>query len=99
MPGNAAINDVLTTARQTIEAEKATNPTLAQGAAANKLENVIQAAQMHLAEKNADEKYQRFVAHSAEATPTVASVGADAVKGPVRCSPLFVAIQLSSSVC
>lgn len=84
MPGNAAINDVLTTARQTIESEKATNPSLAQGTTADKLQNVIQAAQVHLAEKNADEKYQRFVAHSAEAAPTIASVGADAVKGPAQ---------------
>lgn len=75
MPPNAAIQDVLTTARQTIEAEKAVNPALAQGVTANKLENAILATQSHLAEKNADEKYQRFVAHSAQAATTGAAVG------------------------
>jgi len=86
MPPNAAIQDVLTTARQTIEAEKATNPTLAQGGTADKLQNVILATQTHLAEKNADEKYQRFVAHSAEAASTGTAVGGQAIKaagGPI----------------
>lgn len=87
MPPNAAIQDVLTTARQTIEAEKSANPTLAQGQMATKLQNVIAATQEHLAEKNADEKYQRLVRDTATAAPTGKALGSQAVRaaeGPVR---------------
>jgi len=85
MPPNAAIQGVLSTARQTIETEKAANPTLAQGEAATKLQNVIAATQQHIQEKNADEKYQRFVEHTAGAAQTGTNVGGQAVaaaKGP-----------------
>lgn len=81
MPSNQTINNVLDKANTTLENEKQRNPKLnEQGKdVADKIQNVINAAQDHLNEKNADEKLQKFVQHTKETAKDAKNTGQSAV--------------------
>ena len=70
-------------AKGTLENERLNNPNLSADGrdATAKLQNVIQATQDHLQEKNADGKYQAFVAASKDAATNAASNVKDAANG------------------
>jgi hypothetical protein len=85
VPSNQTLQGVLHKTSTGLEQQMATNLNLnEQGrTTAQKMVNVVEATSALIAEKNADEKVQRFVEHS-KLTGTEAAVGARVVAGQAR---------------